>query len=138
MNAVRPKVAVTGSRHYMDVDAVQYGLNYVYGITGPFHLLVGDASGADTLALQLHGEEHSTVFYAKWDKHGRAAGPKRNRKMLDAGARYLIAFVEPCTCDRYGGTHATHGTQDCINAARERDIPVLAVVPEGVELTQAG
>lgn len=136
MSVTRTKVAVTGSREYADKSAIKYGLEHIYGIVGPFHLLVGDATGADALALEFHGEDHSTVFYADWDQHGRAAGPLRNREMLDAGARYLVAFVETCTCPRYGGTHATHGTQDCINAARERDIPVLAVVPEGVELTQ--
>ncbi len=133
----RVRVAVTGSRHYADEAAVERAFQYIYELTGPFFLLVGDATGADAIARRLHDPEFQQVFVADWKTHGRAAGPIRNREMLDAGAHYLLAFVEPCDCDRYPGTHATHGTQDCINAAQERYIPVLAVVPPGVELTQA-
>lgn len=135
MDNIRPKVAVTGSRHYADLETVKDALWYVYELVGPFHLLVGDAQGADELARSTSPDEFTTVFYADWRSNGKAAGPLRNREMLDAGAQYLIAFVEPCTCSKYVGTHATHGTQDCINAAHERGIPVLVAAPEGVVLT---
>jgi hypothetical protein len=54
-----------------------------------------------------------TVFHADWDAHGKAAGPKRNRWMLDTfKPDAVIAFA--------GG----RGTSDCIQAATQRNIPL--------------
>lgn len=53
------------------------------------------------------------VWWADWSTHGRAAGPRRNQAMVDAGADMAVAF----SLDR------SPGTEDCIEriqAARIR------------------
>jgi hypothetical protein len=57
------------------------------------------------------------TFEADWATHGKAAGPIRNRKMLDAGADLVLAFP-------VGNSKTSPGTWDCIEAAAERGIPV--------------
>jgi len=57
-------------------------------------LVHGAAHGADSAAAKIAGglgfepEPHP----ASWDLHGRAAGPIRNKEMLDAGADMVMAF----------------------------------------------
>lgn len=63
--------------------------------------------GADT-------EKHS----ADWDRYGRAAGPIRNREMLESGIDMLIAFP--------GG----RGTANCVKTAKELGILVWQVKNE--------
>ena len=58
-------------------------------------VIQGEARGADLMAkgiaLSLGFEVLS--FPAQWEKHGRAAGPIRNRQMLVEGdARLVLAF----------------------------------------------
>ncbi len=61
-------------------------------------LVSGHAKGADTFA-ELYAEKHGIeikVFPPEWSKYGRAAGPIRNKQMLDyiseAEEKFVIAF----------------------------------------------
>lgn len=66
------------------------------------------------------------VFRADWATHGRAAGPLRNRSMIDVGASLVLAFIGPCS--RRGcpvnGLHGSHGASGCVDLARRVGIPV--------------
>lgn len=55
-------------------------------------LIEGDATGADRIAGQVADilGIKCDAFPADWDKHHRAAGPIRNRQMLD----YLLTFSD--------------------------------------------
>lgn len=56
-------------------------------------IISGHCSGVDTMAEQF-AKEHQypiEIYPAEWKKYGRAAGPKRNRIMVDA-ADMVIAF----------------------------------------------
>jgi hypothetical protein len=55
-------------------------------------------------------------YPADWDKYGPAAGPIRNRQMLDTGVDLVIAF-------RVEGVPST-GTDDCTAEAKRRGIEV--------------
>lgn len=61
-------------------------------------IIEGEAKGADTLA-RLFGETIGIPvekYPADWSKHGKAAGPIRNKQMLDEGKPDLvIAFMFP-------------------------------------------
>jgi hypothetical protein len=80
-------------------------------------ILHGGCRGADSLA----GEEAHDLGFgvliceAAWHEHGKAAGPMRNRRMLDQKPDLVIAF---------GGGK---GTADLVGEAKRRDIPVRAV-----------
>ena len=85
------KVIIAGTRDYTDynelVDTVK---RTCWTIT---EVVSGGAKGADALGEQYAKTYNIplTVFKADWNKHGKAAGPIRNREM----AKYadgLIAF----------------------------------------------
>lgn len=67
-------------------------------------LVCGCAPGVDTsavLAFERHGGVR--VYKADWKAHGRAAGPIRNREMIDSLPKDAMALIFP------GGK----GTADC-------------------------
>lgn len=91
------RILVCGSRHYNQATRVRRVLaEYMPddpGVDEPT-VMHGDCQGADTLAaeaaldLGFWVEAHP----ADWDKHGKAAGPIRNRQMLDSHPDLVIAF----------------------------------------------
>lgn len=74
-------VLVTGSRDFSDVMALDRALLRLPVL----EIVHGDARGADTLARDwaLHNRIDEFPFQARWDLHGRRAGPIRNRRMLE-------------------------------------------------------
>ena len=56
---------------------------------------------------------------ANWQRYGKAAGPRRNQEMVDAGADQCIAFFKRGAANR--------GTADCVARARAAGIPVQEV-----------
>lgn len=75
---------------------------------------------ADDLDVTVIEERHP----ADWDRYGRAAGPIRNREMVDAGADLVLAFPLP------GPRSMSRGTWDCISAAEAHAIPVEIIRPK--------
>lgn len=92
-------------------------------------LILGGAPGADTLAelwADIWGVR-KRVYPADWKAHGRAAGPKRNQRMLDEGRPDLvIAFP--------GG----RGTADMVRRARKAGVRVIEVSAKSTPLQEAG
>lgn len=89
-------------------------------------LIVGDCpTGADLRARLWWGGRTDKpgeiwVFHANWDKHGRAAGPIRNREMLEfakVGYAKIVVFAYPAP----GST----GTKDCIAQASKLGLRVI-------------
>ena len=109
------KICVTGGRFYDDAAYV----NAVLSLIWPFKLGQGGAPGADKLCerwTEMRDPCAVTTYPAEWKARGRAAGPLRNRFMLDDFQPHaLLAFP--------GG----RGTADCVAAAHERGIPVWHV-----------
>jgi hypothetical protein len=107
-------LAVTGGRHYKDEAHVFEVLNEY--TKRSLVLILGDATGVDTFArtwAENNGIPH-TIHYADWDKHGKAAGPLRNKRMLEQ-ANMLLAFS--------GGK----GTENCISQAKKAGIKVRMI-----------
>lgn len=88
------KVLVCGGREFADRDAVFDALDELHeGQDGPITLLIhGAARGADSLGGEWAASRKVPVrpYPADWEKHGRAAGPKRNQQMLDEGKPDLV------------------------------------------------
>lgn len=96
-----------------------------------FVVVHGDCpTGADRFAKEwcavawLEDEPHP----ANWIRHGRMAGPMRNKEMVDLGADVCVAFL-----------HAnSRGTASTIRLARAAGIPTRVYIPTDfpVEPTQ--
>jgi hypothetical protein len=81
-----------------------------------FHVIHGGAKGADSAAGEWAKSEGAkvTAYPANWRAHGKAAGPIRNRRMLDEGKPDVVVALP-------GG----RGTADMIRQAEDRMIPVI-------------
>lgn len=79
------KVLVCGGRNYGDRRKVYSILDALHLESGIGKLVTGGANGADLLATDWAAMR--SVPYVKypadWETHGRAAGPIRNREMLE-------------------------------------------------------
>lgn len=115
------RVLVCGGRDYSDEGQVAVILDAEHAHSPIGVIIHGHARGADTLADQWAARNNVSRhgFKAQWDKHGKAAGPIRNARMLEAGRPELvIAFP--------GGS----GTQNMITQARAAGVPVIEVGKE--------
>jgi len=111
-------IAVTGSRFpgICPRSLVDQALDHHM----PDYVHVGDCpTGADLFTrewCQKHGTGY-TVHVADWDRHGRAAGPRRNAEMIrcavNEGALFLLAFP--------GG----RGTKNCTMSAIRAGLAVM-------------
>lgn len=113
------RVIVTGSRKWPSPREVHFALGLTFCNNGSFTLVHGAcATGADAAAhewFEIAGRMLGCLevpYRADWNKHGRAAGPIRNKAMVDAGADLVLAFPLP----------AGSGTQHTIQLAREAGI----------------
>lgn len=108
------RVLVCGGRKFGDMAAMTRVLDGLY--PRPTLIIHGAARGADECAWRWACKHFvpDRAFPADWERHGRAAGPIRNRKMLEEGKPHLvIAFP--------GG----RGTHDMVQQAKTAGLPVL-------------
>ena len=81
-------------------------------------IVSGHASGADSLGERF-AQEHGLqieLHPADWAKHGRAAGPIRNKEMASV-ADALIAFWDG----------QSRGTKNMIDQAREKGLKIAII-----------
>lgn len=114
------RILVTGSRDWVDAPAVESVLRDVLREFGvhPAQVTVvhGAARGVDTIAHQaalrlgMRLEPHP----ADWERHGKAAGHRRNAHMVSLGADVVVAFPRG----------RSRGTRGCMALAVGAGIPV--------------
>lgn len=89
-------------------------------------IIEGGARGADRMAghlAYLHGWGLE-VYPARWEQQGRAAGVRRNARMLDRGRPDLVvAFT-------VGPLQHSRGTADMVRRARQAGVPVQLITSE--------
>lgn len=80
------RVLVCGDRNWSDRDLMHMKLAETL-VEGDV-LIHGDCRGADRMAGRVAGELGCEVeaYPADWDRHGKAAGPIRNKQMLEEGS----------------------------------------------------
>lgn len=110
------RILICGGREYDDLELL-YDTLEKYKFRTKL-VISGHARGADYMG-EMWADENGIdvqVFPAKWQLHGKSAGPIRNQQMLDEGKPDLvIAFP--------GG----NGTQDMIKRARQAGVEVKVV-----------
>lgn len=111
------KVLVCGGRNYLDWEQVYHVLDALHAKIGDRLMIIsGGAVGADTWAREWAVDrkvDHITL-YAKWDRHGRAAGPIRNRRMAKKNPRLVYAF--------HSDISKSKGTKDMVKVAEKQKI----------------
>lgn len=120
------KILVTGDRNWDDYLVLYNALHRWCGFFGWDHVefVEGDCTGADRMAGTFAHETNVpvAVFPARWELHGKKAGPIRNRQMMDYcvnsnGPTLVIAFHDNLVESR--------GTGDMVRVALRAGVPVL-------------
>lgn len=115
------RVLVCGGRDFDDKTAVSTALDDLRMQAGLDALIViqGGATGTDKLARDWCSANHVEYINvpADWKKHGKAAGPIRNQKMLDEQWPDLVLAFP-------GG----NGTADMMRRAESAGVPVHQVL----------
>jgi hypothetical protein len=109
------KILITGSRNWRDDVAIERVISDHQGDTFVF----GDCpTGADAIAHHICHRYHidHQEFRADWRKHGRAAGPIRNKEMVEQKPDRVYAFLQQLQ---------SKGTWDCIHLAVAHGILVI-------------
>ena len=112
------KVLVCGDRNWSNKDTIR---KYLASVPNLELVIEGGARGADQLSKQVALEMNIPVreYPADWQRYGKAAGPIRNRQMLDVKPDLVIAF--------HPAIELSKGTKDCVTEARHRGISVRVV-----------
>ena len=110
-------IVITGGRDYKN----QQQFNDILDLVRPDFIAVGDCpTGADAFARDWIKENLFAgvrLYVADWNKFGRAAGPIRNREMLECSKDFDFVLAFP------GGK----GTNDCVRQARQVGLTVLRI-----------
>ena len=109
------RILICGDRNWTDYHMIA---NIVLW-KKPTLIIEGGARGADSCAREA-AQAHNIPyleFRAKWEDHGKAAGPIRNQQMITEGKPDLvIAF--------HDDLENSKGTKDMIRRAKKAKIPV--------------
>lgn len=87
------KIAIVGSRWYAEYDVIKEYVLKKIDINEVECVISGGANGVDRLAEKFAKEFglKMTVFLPDWNKHGKAAGPIRNKDIVK-NADVVFAF----------------------------------------------
>jgi hypothetical protein len=125
------RIVVSGDRDWSDEETVAEVLEYCLLIAEEsgeeLEVIHGnqgkkDGTGLDKMAGRIAKNLGAkvTAVPAEWDRYPRgAAGPIRNKKMLDMDPSFLIAF--------HADLKSSRGTKNCVKEALKRKIPVALV-----------
>lgn len=88
----------------------------------PDVVIEGEARGADSMARDAAEYFGIPVerYPAQWNTYGRAAGPIRNKQMLDEGKPDLVVAF-------HNNIEASKGTKNMVEQAKKRGIPVKVI-----------
>ena len=112
------RLLVCGDRDWTDKRSIEaYLSTFIPGTTVVIH---GGARGVDTIAGEVAAQMGMTVesYPADWAQYGRAAGPIRNRQMLNSKIDLVVWF--------HLDISASRGTRDMIAQAGQAGINVAA------------
>jgi hypothetical protein len=116
------KLIIAGSRHFKhyDYDLILSCLNmHKLGIRDITEVISGRAFGIDKAGEQLADKFDLplSTFPADWDKHGKAAGPIRNKQMAEYADALLLIW-----------DGKSRGSNNMLNNMRQLGKPVYEVI----------
>lgn len=110
------KLAIVGSRNYKNFEFVELKINEFMSDNIVTDIVSGGATGVDNLAEE-YAKKYDIpiiIFEADWKKHGKSAGPIRN-KLIVREADVIMAFP----------TDDSKGTMNTINLAKKENKKVI-------------
>lgn len=116
-------VIVCGGRNYLNIDKVFAALDKA----NPDVIITGACpTGADQYAERWAkaNQRNYIGFPARWDKHGKSAGPRRNQSIIEFVKRY---FPEYWSCITFPGGA---GTADMVGRCMANEIQVIVEVDD--------
>lgn len=119
------KVLICGSRGWKDpapIEMIILGYLTMAEESGDVLTVIhGDAPGADKLAARIAKRWGARVIPepADWDRYGKAAGPIRNRKMLE--------LHNPDVVYAFRSTGKSNGTDNMVEQARDARKPTYVI-----------
>lgn len=107
------KVIICGDRNWEDQEMIK---QYIATLPKDTLIIQGMCRGADWLARLSAKELGYQIkdYPANWDLHGLAAGPIRNRQMLEEKPDLVVAF--------HDNNGTGKGTKDMLNAAKQAGV----------------
>lgn len=124
------RILVCGDRSWTDVELLREVLEALHEQLNISCVIQGEATGADTLA-RLWAQQQGVLvesYPAQWGQLGKAAGPVRNRQMLEDGnPDFVIAF--------HNNIAESRGTRNLLNQALKHKeiLRILLVSSDGVD-----
>ena len=119
-------VIVSGSRDYHKTDILDDLMDLDFGFFDELGIFVGDAKGVDATIREFcitKGVEHE-IFYADWESYGFAAGPIRNKQMIEAAYKFHQESGDEIVMLAFPGPKSK-GTKNAIEIAQKMGINVL-------------
>ncbi len=118
------RIVVAGCRDYYNYNEAKEFINHClksFNAEDTFVFLSGNCRGADQLGERFAEETGLSVelYPAEWKKHGKAAGPIRNKKMV-AACDAVICFWDG----------KSKGTRSLIQYAKEMQKPLAIKMVE--------
>lgn len=113
------RIIVCGGRRFGNTHFAYAVLDELHAATPVTGVIDGGATGADLIGNRwaFHRGVSRTTVPAEWQEYGRAAGPLRNKKMLDLKPDLVVAFP--------GG----RGTENMIALAEKAGVRVVRALP---------
>jgi hypothetical protein len=117
------RVLICGSRDFGYAPAVR---DLIANLPEDTVVIEGGADGVDKMARAFALLRGMVVmeFPAAWKAYGKAAGPRRNKAMIEHGNPNLVyAF--------YNSQRKTKGTQNMVRLAHRAGIEVIEYIKDG-------
>lgn len=108
---------ITGSRSWTNWVVLRDSLRLVHQYLPNAVLVHGRAYGADCIgaAIWQHAGGAVEPHPALWQHHGEQAGMIRNRKMVDSGIEFCLAYIN----------NNSPGTTGCAQYATRQNVPTV-------------
>lgn len=115
-------VVITGARSWFHAGYAKIIKKRLSALPKNTILIHGGCRGVDRLSGKIASDLGFAVrvFHADWDQYGPAAGPMRNRLMLNQNPDLVIAF--------HHDIEKSSGTKDCYKEAVRRGIAAEIIV----------
>lgn len=127
------KILVCGGRHFNNYSVLNWVMTNILSAVDveDIEIVSGHCVGADQLGEQYAKENNLSVkiFLPDWAAYGKAAGPIRNKQMINYTLQdknsLVVAFVSP----------NSKGTKGTVSMAKKADIPVIEIPYEVQDLS---